>query len=60
MEAYRSAIGYVHKLAGTMDSANSFLVKQSLEAVRKMQPSCDTQLPVREDIPRLLVSRAGT
>lgn len=54
-----SAIGYVHKLAGTNDPASSFLVKKSLQAIRKMQPSCDTRLPITEDILHLLVSTAG-
>ena len=56
--SYVSAIGYVHKLAGTYDPASSFLVKKSLQAIRKMQHSCDTRLPITEDI-HLLVSTAG-
>ena len=40
--SYVLAIGYVHKQAGTNDPASSFLVKKSLQAIRKMQPSCDT------------------
>ena len=54
-----SAIGYVHKLAGTYDPASSFLVEKSLQAIRKMQPSCDTRLPITKDILHLLVSTAG-
>ena len=54
-----SSIGYVHKLAGTNDLASSFLVEKSLQAIRKMQPSCDTRLPITEDILHLLVSTAG-
>ena len=57
--SYVLAIGYVHKLAGTNDPASSFLVKKSLQAIRKMQPSCDTWLPITEDILHLLVSTAG-
>ena len=57
--SYVLAIGYVHKLAGTNDPASSFLVKKSLLAIRKMQSSCDTRLPVTEDILHLLVSTAG-
>ena len=56
--SYVSAIGYVHKLAGTNDPASSLLVKKSLQAIRKMQHSCDTRLPITEDI-HLLVSTAG-
>ena len=54
-----SSIGYVHKLAGTNDPASSFLVKKSSQAIRKMQPSCDTWLPITENILHLLVSTAG-
>ena len=57
--SYVSAIGYVHKLAGTYDPASSLLVKKSLQAIRKMQPSCDTRLPITKDILHLLVSTAG-
>ena len=33
--SYVSAIGYVHKLAGTNDPTSSFLVKESLQAIKK-------------------------
>ena len=51
--SYVSATGYIHKLA------SSFLVKKSLQAIRKMQPSCITRLPISEDILHLLVTTAG-
>ena len=51
--SYVSATGYIHKLA------SSFLVKKSLQAIRKMQPSCITRLPIKEDILHLLVTTAG-
>lgn len=59
ISSYASALGYVHKIADLPDPSTSFLVRKSLQTVRKVKPTCDRRLPITKDILDKLILAAG-
>ena len=50
ISSYASALGYAHKLADIPDPSSSFLVRKSLQTVRKIKPAFDKRLPITKHI----------
>ena len=53
--SFISVISYLHKLAGLEDLSHSFVVKKSLQGLRKLQGKPDTRLPITYSILKILI-----
>ena len=54
--SYVSALSYIHKVAGHPDPTDSFLIRKSLQAARRISPTYDSRLPITEEILHRLIS----
>lgn len=53
--SYISIIGYMNKLNSLQDNTQHFVIKKSLQGLRKVRPSQDTRLPITKEILHELV-----
>lgn len=56
VQSYMSVISYLHKLNGFKDLSQSFVIKKSLEGLRKVHGASDTRLPITYSILQQLVN----
>lgn len=55
IKSYVAAVGYINKLAGYVDPAQSFIIKKILAAIQRGTYQPDSRLPITPDILRKLV-----